>query len=573
MDDIDDDFLNIDFCIDNLFSDDGCHGDSGDESSSTEESRSSDTTSTDETSDGDDTFVCQKTFVVCGAPKRVRFRQPVSETVLNKMQQTLINIGATDGKLVDGVLLGDVSVDTDVLDTIFKFLPFEFIAKYYMLKWCVQFKGVALDTWNSIQKQFCNRDGKLESDKTLTEKKHYITTNASKRIVFKSTKPVADACHDSMLEFDVVSTTYRGTKGLVSFGFPCDGIVSDARRRVFFLLSEKARFQFCYQQMFGMMSLDTPLDKLLPFDTWNVTDDVKIIVKEEEVQYVTKKRKLSADAYVKTTESATISRAAGAMDTPVTNVTRLRLEYTVALTKIKEEWTCGTPHNEKNESDDHVDDLEETACESCTPPPKIDSTKKTPTSPIQPMNVTPCRYAMIWGAVTIYSILVVAFVAFFLRRVEPYVLIPIWDDTWMTPIVFSIPLVLLTWKLAPSTKDILLVLLTLLLRIQFERRLEWECKRAMRLFYLFASIQMLLCPWVGAKSTYAMTLLIFALSFLVPLHFSVRIMYLVVFVAYNVKRLNHCQGVGTILLSPFRDVVSLIMMIVMAITEVLKQIA
>ena len=572
MSDIDDDFLNIDFCIDNLFQDDGCQGDSGDESSSTEESRSSGTTSTDETSDGDDAVLCQKTFVVCGVPKRVRFRQPVSETVLNKMQQTLINIGATDGKTTDGVLLGDVSVDTDVVDTIFKFLPFEFIAKYYMLKWCVRFKGVALDAWNSIQIQFSNRADKLQRDNTLPVKKHYITTNASKRMVFKSTKPVADACHDSMLEFDIVSTTYRGTKGLVSFGFPSDGIVSDARRRVFFLLSEKARFQFCYQQMFGMMSLDTPLDELLPFDTWNVTDDINIIVKEEEEQYVTKKRKLTADTYVKTTESASISRGAEAMDTPVTNVTRLQLEYTVALTKIKEEWACGMPQSEKNESDEHLDDLDETACESCTPPHTADLTKKTPTAPIQSMNMTPYRYAMTWGAVTLYCILVVAFVSVFLRQVEPHILIAIWDDTWMTPIVFSIPLVLLTWKLAPSTKDILLVLLTLLLRIQLERRLGWQCKRSMRLGYVIVSIQMLLCPWVGAKSTYAMTLLIFALSFLVRLHPIVRIMYLAVFVAYNVKRLNHCQGVGTILLSPFRDVVSLVMMIVMAITEVLKQI-
>lgn len=202
---------------------------------------------------GDNGVHIQRSRVVKihGDIKRLRLDEFVSVDVLDDIETTLANIGATNAPMSDGVLLKKTS--SEAIETaLFKILTFADIAKYTLLKTWIAKLDINIDDWVALWKKVgSSRPGKVDDGEESMSSFRFTATCGKRICLAKTHKDVADAFHDSVHGFGFFTTPHRGTGGLMEFEFPGSACVSTARKRLCLLLHGDNRVAFCQKQIFG----------------------------------------------------------------------------------------------------------------------------------------------------------------------------------------------------------------------------------------------------------------------------------------------------------------------------------
>ena len=167
-----------------------------------------------------------------GEIKRLRLSNYISVNIFQDIENTLANIGATNGTKAKGLLLKKHPQVESIQTDLFKILTFEDIARWTLLKVWIDTIDITLDGWLTLWKKIgLARSGEVVTDKECSAVFRFNTICGRVRLT-NTCKVVADAFHDSMHGFGLVSTPHRGTGGLVEFEFPGSAHVSAARKKI-----------------------------------------------------------------------------------------------------------------------------------------------------------------------------------------------------------------------------------------------------------------------------------------------------------------------------------------------------
>lgn len=478
-------------------------------------------------------------FDIDGKRKRVRFSQSLSQNVIKQLKQSLINIGAVKGTLKNGAILNNVLLDEEILESLYKALPFQYIGKLVFLMWCVQNRNLDIKSWKLIVKRIdkCLEKRKGILEKGNEEKREYRFTLHRLSTSLQTTKTIADAFNNTLCQYNVTSSRMRGTDGLTKFPVGCDDDVSFARRKAFLILNEKQRLQFCKQQIFGVV--DDTLAKMVE----DCQKGVEIVVKREHGLSV-------EEPVAKRIRTAPIQKAA-----PLTNTSRFRQEYKTALAILKDEFTCKETPAKSNATDIPVNPQESEVKEGKA---EVNvSLKKTSDT-------------IIWLFVCIYFAGMTAFVTFLFGNLESDLLLPVWDEDITIPFIVVSVLVVLVCKIKPGKRDFVLVILVFMYKVQVERHLTMVDKISTRGVALVGALQMLLYPLLKMKGTLLTTAVVLIASIFVLLDHYVRFCYIIIMICFTVKRLNRSHSVWTIILSPFRDLILAVVVFVMTLMQAIS---
>lgn len=483
----------------------------------------------------------QAWFDIDGKPKRIRFSQSLSRNTFDQIEQSLINIGAVKGAFNNGAILNNIGLEEDILHTLYKALPFQYISKFVFLLWCVREKKIDLESWKLIVTRIddCLEERKGTLQEGNEEKREYRFTLHRGSTSLMTTKTIANAFNDTMCQYNLSGSRMRGTAGLTKFPVGCGDNVEYARRKAFFLLDGKQRLQFCQQQIFGMV--DETLENMVK----NCQESIKIVVKTEIESDLSTEEPL-----VKRRRTVSIQNAA-----PLTNTMRFRQEYKNALATLKDELTCKETPAQSNAPNVPVNPQEsETKEVKATVNVSLKQTSDT----------------IIWLFVCIYFAVITAFVTFLFGNLESDLLLPTWDEDNMIPCFVVSILAVLVCKIKPGKGDFVLVILVFLFKVQVERHLTFVDKISTRGVALVGALQMLLYPVLKMKGTLLTSVVVLIASIFVLLNHYVRVCYISIIICFTVKRLNHSQSVWTIILSPFRDLILAVVVFVITVLQTMS---
>lgn len=190
-------------------------------------------------------------FTINGHAKRLRLKQSLSQYTWDCLQITCRNIAVTDGDIGMGVLFSRIEMSDDVEEAFLKLCPFWNIAFYTLLRNFINNYGIDIEAWTSIREKLLalTRDGKEFDGSQIKRCARFIVHGKNLRL--EAPYSVTNSFYDTLRKFGLLSGPSRNTGGLAKFVFPSSDCVNVARRKIFFLLKEEQRFEFCISQIFG----------------------------------------------------------------------------------------------------------------------------------------------------------------------------------------------------------------------------------------------------------------------------------------------------------------------------------
>lgn len=190
-------------------------------------------------------------FTINGHVKRLRLKQSLSQYTWDRLQITCRNIAATKGDIGMGVLFSRIEMSYCVEEAFLKLCPFWNIAFYSLLKNFINNYRIDVDAWTSVLEKLLalTQDGNEFDRRQIKRCARFIVHGKNLRL--EAPYNVTNSFYDSLLKFGLLRGHSRNTGGLAKFVFPSTGCVSVARKKIFFLLKEEQRFEFCISQIFG----------------------------------------------------------------------------------------------------------------------------------------------------------------------------------------------------------------------------------------------------------------------------------------------------------------------------------
>ena len=167
------------------------------------------------------------------------------------LETSLQNIGFLKGRGGEGFLWRRYYLDPEDRLMLFKTMGFQYTAYFILFEWLLKITNykLTLPFWRTYQYCFLGTRTGLKVDDEKAKVKTYRF--AGNKISLTTTKQVSGHYHDSLLQYNLVSSPARSGGGLDMFSFPGPPSIQHARMSLLLKLKENEHVYFCKQQMFG----------------------------------------------------------------------------------------------------------------------------------------------------------------------------------------------------------------------------------------------------------------------------------------------------------------------------------